>query len=189
MNKLYFTIAILGTIAISSCSDTKSYAELLNEENQCVNAFLAEHRVEDKIPADTVFEVGLTAPYYKLDEDGNVYMQVLDKGSDSRPEKGDKVYFRYMRYNLNYYDLSIEPDANTGTGNANNMNNDPVFFLFDDYYTAQSYQFGEGIQYPMKYLGYSCKVNLVIKSQAGPENDMARVTPYLFSISYNKPAL
>ncbi len=29
-------------LAATSCSDSKSYADLLNEENQLVNAFLAE---------------------------------------------------------------------------------------------------------------------------------------------------
>ena len=38
----------------------------------------------------------------------------------------------------------------------------------------------------MLYLGYNAKVNLIIKSQAGPENDMAYVVPYLYTITYYK---
>ncbi|WP_303408659.1 hypothetical protein [uncultured Duncaniella sp.] len=49
-------------LAATSCSDSKSYADLLNEENQLVNAFLAEHRVIEEIPADNNFEVGEDAP-------------------------------------------------------------------------------------------------------------------------------
>ncbi len=189
MNRLYIPIlSLLGLILMAtSCSDNKSYAELLTDESHCVNAFLAQHRLVDEIPEDSVFQIGPDAPYYCLDEDHNVYMQVLDKGIDQRPEKGDRVYFRYMRYNL--FNYVVGSNDNIGAGNANNMTSEATFFIFDDYYISQSYQYGEGIQLPMRFLGYDCKVNLIIKSQAGPESDMAYVTPYLYEISYYKPAL
>ncbi len=188
MNRLFFPIlSLILSVALAGCSDSKSYAELLTEENQCVNAFLAQHRLAASLPENNDFEVGPDAPYYCIDDEGNVYMQVLDKGSDEMAEKGDRVYFRYFRYNMQYY--VVGSDANIGSGNANNMNTDATFFLFEDYYSSQSSQYGEGIQLPMKYLGYDCKVNLIIKSQAGPESDMAYVVPYLYSISYFKPAL
>ncbi len=41
----------------------------------------------------------------------------------------------------------------------------------------------------MKLLGYNAKVNLVIKSQAGPTADMSYVVPYLYTISYYKPVI
>lgn len=189
MNKLYTTILSLLCLmaAATSCSDNKSYAELLTDENHCVNAFLAEHRLVDGIPADSVFLTGPDAPYYRIDEDSNVYMQVLQPGTDERAQTGDRVYFRYMRYNLLSY--VVGSDDNIGAGNANNMNTESTFFIFDNLYISQSYQYGEGIQLPMRFLGYDCKVNLIIKSQAGPESDMAYVTPYLYEISYYKPAL
>lgn len=189
MNRLYIMMAGALALAttVSSCSDSKSYAELLNEENRCVNLFLSQHRVVDHIPEGNAFEVGPDAPYYCLDEDQNVYMQVLAKGTDEKPEKDDMVYFRFIRYSLQYY--IVGSDDNVGVGNANNMGAAPTYFLFDDYYTTQSAQYGEGIQLPMKYLGYDCKVNLVVKSQAGAESEMSYVVPYLYTISYYKPAL
>ena len=68
----------LAALAFTACDDTKSYAELLTDETHYVNAYLANQRVVASIPADTVFETGPDAPYYRLDEDGNLYMQVLD---------------------------------------------------------------------------------------------------------------
>ena len=50
-------------VVFSSCGGRKSYAQLLNEEDHAVNAFLANHRVINSIPSDTIFETGENAPY------------------------------------------------------------------------------------------------------------------------------
>ena len=97
---IYMALAAILT-ATTACSDDQSYASLLNKENQSVNNFLADHRVEQSIPADTVFETGPEAPYYRLDEDGMLYMQVLDAGTkDNRVRDDEQIYFRYTRYAL-----------------------------------------------------------------------------------------
>lgn len=173
-------------IALASCSDSKSYAEMLTEENHIVNEFLSQHRLIDKVPSDTVFQTGPDAPYYCIDDEGNVYMQVLDSGTDERPVYNDRVYFRYIRYNLDGY---VVGGDNVGGGNADNMNAGSTYFLFGNEYVETSTQYGTGIQLPMVYLGYNAKVNLVVKSQAGPTSDMSYVVPYLYTISYFKPVI
>ena len=52
-------------VAASSCSDEVSYADRLNSERNACNAFLATKRVVNEIPADTIFEVGENAPFYR----------------------------------------------------------------------------------------------------------------------------
>ena len=188
---LLYPLLLLAAFAasISACSDHKSYAEQLNEETQTVNAFLARHRVVDEMPTDTnyVFEVGPNAPYYRLDEERNVYMQVLYEGKEGYAKKGNRVYFRYLRYNLNNY--VIGGDDNVGAGNANNLGTSPSFFLFDTYDVQESAAYGTGIQMPLKFLQMGSRVNLVVKSQAGAYEEMQYVVPYLYEIRYNKPAL
>ena len=76
MKKLRNIFALIAVAAaawtFTGCNDTKSYAERLADETKYINAFLADQRVVGHIPADSVFEVGPNAPYYRLDEDGNV---------------------------------------------------------------------------------------------------------------------
>ena len=57
MKKLIFPIFTLLALAFltSSCDDSKSYAELLADENKAVNDFLVRHHVVNRIPADSVF--------------------------------------------------------------------------------------------------------------------------------------
>ena len=74
-------VAAAGLMAgLSGCDDDKSYAELLEEENKAVNLFLSDQIILTELPADNKFITGNDAPYYRLDEDGNVFMQVVKVG-------------------------------------------------------------------------------------------------------------
>lgn len=175
---------IVAAISMVSCEDTKSYAELLAEENQIVNRFLVQHRVEEFFPED--FEVGENAPYYRVDSSGDVYMQVLQKGNGTYPQTNDRVYFRYMSYDLASYVVGGE---NHGSGNADDVGSTAAtFFLLDNYSVSESSTYGTGIQIPAKLLGYESKVNIVVKSQSGPSSIMSYVMPFLYTVSYYAPA-
>ena len=100
MNKLKTIILTLTglVLMLSACHDSKSYSELLREEERAVNWYMSNHRVVNEVPADTVFETGKDAPFYKLDEEGNLYMQVVSAGTPGNKAKYDQqIYFRYMR--------------------------------------------------------------------------------------------
>lgn len=174
----------LGAVS-TSCSDSKSYAERLTEENQSVNRFLCDQRVEDHFPEDGSFEFGHNAPYYKMDQEGNVYMQVIYPGNSARAEKDNRVYFRFTRYNLARYETGKEM---VGAGNSDDLlgqnNLGSLYFVYDNYELQASITYGSGIQVPMRYLGSDAKVNLVVKSQYGWYNETTNVIPFLYNIRY-----
>jgi len=170
--------------AMSSCSDTKSYAELLTIETHHVNNYLADQRVDNTMPTDTtfVFETGPNAPYYRLDEDGNAYMQVVRRGTPGNYVKDDQIiYFRFTRYNLSDYKDGNLP---VGDGNDEDMTYLNSWFRFNNYSLESSYQWGAGVQMPLKYLPIDCEVNIVIKSQLGFFDETAYVQPFLYRIRY-----
>lgn len=108
------TGCFLMSAALSSCNDSKSYADLLRDETKAINNYLADQRVIGDAPADSIFitrrglaeeiyaksgvtgvdyeeEIGRImqdlsedpakdAPFYRMDEDGNVYMKVVRTG-------------------------------------------------------------------------------------------------------------
>lgn len=188
MNKitkyLYSIIFSLLAMVNVACDDGKSYADLLADETKAVNNFLADQIVIKDIPTDSVFETGENAPYYKMDSEGTVYMQVLKAGTpENKAQDNQLIYFRFMRYNLNYYTNGVLP---TGEGNADDMEYSPTSFRFGNYTLTSSSQYGSGIQLPLYYLGIDCEVNIVIKSQYGFSDEISNVIPYLYNIRYFK---
>lgn len=181
--KLFFLIALAAIVSMTSCSDRESYAELLDKERHAANAYLANCRVVNEIPADTVFEVGSDAPYYRIDPEGNVYMQVIKAGDrkNDKAKNSERIYFRYMRYNLYYWYTYNEM---LGEGNENDMKAAPTYFQYGNYSLMSSAQWGYGIQLPLKFLGVDSEVNLIIKSQFGWASEISNVLPYLYHVRY-----
>lgn len=180
VNLLLAAAACIGAV---SCSDSQSYADLLAAEDRNVNNYLADQRVELSIPADTVFEYGPDAPYYRLDEDGFLYMQVLNPGTKGNMAEDDElIYFRYTRYGLASYRNGKLP-----VGDGNNISLMAYWFRFNNFKMQGSYQWGQGIQYPLRLLPVDCEVNIIIKSQMGIVDEMTDVQPFLYNITYQRP--
>lgn len=185
---------VLLTAGISSCSESQSYSELLTEEEHAVNWYLASQKVLNEIPADSIsFLMGEDAPFYKLDEDGYVYMQVISKGNmDDRAKAGDLVYFRFNRINIKDMYLGTDPEW---MGNSTNVSTsfDPgdysnnTSFVYENQYLTSTTQWGTGIQMPLKFFGYDCEVNLVLRSYYGFTDDQTSCWPYLINLRYFKP--
>ncbi len=171
---------------LGACSKSQSYSELLREEERAVNNFLAGQKVINSIPKDSVsFITGADAPFYRLDEDGYLYMQVIDKGDMSQKVKaGDVVYFRYNRLNLRAESLGYAPEW---SGNQNDLAGDEnrsTNFVYKNQYLESAMIYGEGIQWPLKFLGYDCEVNLVLRSYYGFYEDQTSCMPYLINLKY-----
>lgn len=178
-------LALGTTLLGSSCSKSESYSDLLKEEEKAVNWYLANHRVETEIPKDGNFETGTDAPFYKMDDDGYIYMQVISKGDpDEKVVAGDKVYFLYTRWNIkNLYELGAsQSDSNTMTGTLSEY-----YFFYGDTSSGNGLLYGKGMQLPLKYLNYHSEVNLVLKSYEGFSIDQSECTPYVVNVKYLKP--
>lgn len=179
-------LAIMG-ITLASCDEGESYSDLLKEEQKVSNWFLAQHRVCNEIPADSVFEVGPDAPYYRLDDDGYVYMQVLNAGDGEIPAAGDQVYFTFTRYNIEtmYKDKTLDI---AGEGNQDDFlaSVGNTYFIYQNFSVTSSAQFGSGIQMPVSYLGYNSEVNILLKSYYGFSNENTTCIPFLVNTRYFK---
>lgn len=191
---IVWIFGLLLMAGMVSCSESQSYSELLTEEEHAVNWYLATQKVENSIPSDSIsFIMGEDAPFYKLDEDGYVYMQVISKGNmEDRVKSGDLVYFRFNRLNLKELYLGADPDW---MGNSTNMSSsmDPTDytnytrFVYENQYLTTTTQWGTGIQMPLKFFGYDCEVNLVLRSYYGFVEDQTTCYPYLINLRYFKP--
>lgn len=187
MRKSFFTfvmsMGVLALMLLTACNEDQSYADRLNEERNAVNAYLANHRVVMSIPEDSVFESGPDAPFYRIDPDGNVYMQVLDPGDlNDKAKDSEPIYFRYSRYSLSTW--YADGTWQVYSGNENTMDAVSCSFNFKDYTLPSSSQWGYGMQYPLLFLGVECEVNLIIKSQYGFTSEISYVMPFFFHVRY-----
>lgn len=174
-------------LGLGSCKDNKSYSELLTDEAHYINEFLANNIVVAEVPADTVFETGLGAPYYRLDEDGNLYMQVLDAGTKGNMVKYDElIYFRFTRFNLSTYNAANNTFG-SAWGNESDLGVLNSSFRYQNYNLQTSSQWGVGIQTPLMYLPVDCEVNLIVKSRYGFTDEEAAVVPYVYHLRYFRP--
>lgn len=185
--KLKLSNIIIGAIAICtatvslSCSDNKSYAELLEVENKAVNRFLADQRVIGYQEDFTDFEVGANAPFYQIDKEGNLYMQVIKLGEYEKPEDNQLVYFRFTRYNLSYYTTGGEME---GEGNSESIEYGDQSFRMNNTTLESTTQWGPGIQYPLTLIPLGSEIKLVVKSQYGWTAEIAYVQPFLYHLRY-----
>ncbi len=177
-----FTAFAALSVTTVSCDDNKSYSELLEEESKAVNRFLVDQKVVGHIPADSVFEIGPDAPYYQIDEDGNIFMQVLNKGTGPKVKDDQAVSFRFTRWNLIFY--NTKDGLQYPEGNADDLSRDDAIFRYGNFTLPSSVTWGSGIQTPLAFLNLGCEVNLLIKSQYGWNTELSYVQPYLYHVRY-----
>ena len=183
---IFFSMVIGGTVSLISCKDNKSYAELLTDETHAVNNFLANQDVIMELPENGDFIEGKDAPYYRLDEDGNVYMQIIDSGDKNQMAEDDElIYFRFTRYSLYNYNPATG-EMNDGWGNSDDLSVGAASFRFGNYTLSSSAQWGSGVQLPLSYVGMESEVNLVIKSQYGLSSEISQVIPFFYNVRYFK---
>lgn len=186
--KYSLSVMMMLMLLFVSCSKTESYSDLLKKEQRASNWFLAQQKVCNDIPADSVFIVGPDAPYYRMDDDGYIYMQVIKTGDREIPKSGATVYFTYSRYNIetmyNSNTLNIAAEDSNQDNFITSVGN--TYFIYNNYSVSSSASFGSGIQLPISYLGYNSEVNIVLKSYYGFATENTTCIPYLVNVRYFK---
>lgn len=169
-----------GTITVTQNPCTLE--DLKKTEQRAMKKYLSKFDVVDELPTIDNIQVGSVAPFYKLNSEGTVYMQVIKMGSAPAATNGEKIYFRFMRYNLlSYLENGVLPQ---GQGNANDLTEPTTFFEVGSENPSTT-QWGKAIQMPILLgLPIDCEVNLVVASEAALTSEISGVVPFLYNIRY-----
>lgn len=181
-----FASVIFSILTLVGCDETNSYADLLTAEEQAANWYLSHKNVENDIPVDSVFKTGTDAPFYKMDNEGFVYMQVVNPGdANLKPQKGDRVLFTFERMSINYFHLY---GKELWEGNSENLDTSlgSTSLVYGNSTLPSTTQYGDGIQIPLQYLGYNSEVNILIKSPMGFTTDISQCNGYVYNVRYFK---
>ncbi|CCX60913.1 MAG TPA: DUF4827 domain-containing protein [Bacteroides togonis] len=195
MKKLLLLFFILLAVGFSfqACDDTKTYAEMLEEEDDAIADFINKEGI--KVISQTEFFDNDSVTDVEKNEfvqlSSGVYMQIVDKGSDNPADtvkNNDLVLVRFMEYSL------LDKDTT--------LSNLTLPYLVDEFkYTASSSSiagiFIQGLMYmaygytavpagwlvPLPYVRDKAHVRLIVPSKMGHQSAMQYVYPYYYDIT------
>lgn len=179
MRKSFKIVLILfAVIVIVSCSDTESYADMLDDEKKVIEQLIDDNDFEilKKFPEDSVFEDN---QFVKLDS--GVYLNIVDKGSDDRAV----LYSTKMLYRCTLtYPMDSTYDAVYGIANYGPHSNGtyPLSFYYGESASSSNIYVGEGMQEALEYVGDRAKVKLIVPFKRGTYYDQTYGEPAYYEI-------
>lgn len=202
--KFFSILAVLMTLAFTSCDDYETYGEKKEKEREAIAAFISEKNI--KVIDEATFEAkGQTTSvadneYVYLEKSG-VYMQIERKGAGERLEEGKQVNIlcRYTEYNINdgYYQTvniysSTYPEKFTVTRSGSNLT---ASFTQGTMLNSYSSSVPEGWLVPLLYINVGrqttadeeiSKVNIIVPHSKGQAYAMQSVYACHYSITYQR---
>lgn len=188
---LFFLALLACGVAFQACDNTKTYAEMLDEEKDAIKAFIRDSSITvisqtDFYRNDSTTDVSKNE-YVQLAS--GVYMQIVDKGSENLADTvkpNDKILVRFMEYSLMDQMVTMS-----------NLAYAEVVDEFNYRVTSSSIagQFTQGFMYsyygpsvpagwlvPLVYVRDGAHVKLIVPSKMGHSSAQQQVYPYYYDI-------
>ena len=202
--KFFSILAVLMTLAFTSCDDYETYGEKKEKEREAIASFISEKNI--KVIDEATFEAkGQTTSvadneYVYLEKSG-VYMQIERKGAGEKLEEGKQVNIlcRYTEYNINdgYYQTvniysSTYPEKFTVTRSGSNLT---ASFTQGTMLNSYSSSVPEGWLVPLLYINVGrqttadeeiSKVNIIVPHSKGQAYAMQSVYACHYTITYQR---
>ena len=194
MKKLVFLfLSLLAAGGIfQACDDSKTYAEMLEDEKNAVNKFIKDKGI--RIISQDEFEKNDTVTNLERNEyvalsDG-VYMQIVDKGSENEADtvkNNDEILVRFMEYSILDKDTALSNlsavetvDAFRYTVTSSSIAGTFLQGYMMTYYSSPAVPAGWLV--PLTYVRDMAHVRLIIPSKMGHQTAMQYVYPYYYDI-------
>lgn len=189
---LFFLFLLAFGLAFQACDDTKTYAEMLEEEKDAIKAFIKDNKI--KVISQSEFYSNdsttdtLQNEYVQLAS--GVYMQIRDKGSKNPADtvkNNDLILTRFVEYDI------ISKDTTLSNLNSPEVvdefrytvTSSSIAGIFTQGYMLGYYQSSAvpaGWLVPLIYVRDMAHVRLIIPSKMGHSNAMQQVYPYYYDI-------
>ena len=205
MKKFSILLMMVLGLALHSCNNTKTYAELKDEEREAIKRYIELNDIkvidEDQFEAQDSM-TNLAANEYVLFDKTGVYMQVLERGNGELLENGrHEILVRYI-------EEQVYTDGTTDTLSLNtvaNMYAHPDEFMLTKqdnslsatfttsgamYQTHSSSYVPSGWLLPLNYLKVGreikgrSKVKLILPHSQGTATASGQVFPCVYEVTY-----
>ncbi len=189
-----FVSIIILSICFQACDNTKTYAEMLEEENRAIADFINKENItvisqNDFYAKDSTTNIEQNE-YVQLAS--GVYMQIVDKGSDNPADtvkNNEVILVRFMEYslldkdttlsNLSYSYLVEEFRYAATSSSIAGIFNEKSSLMYSWY---NSTAVPAGWLVPMPYIRNNAHVRLIIPSKMGHYAAMQNVYPFYYDI-------
>lgn len=191
-NILLIVCAALLTL---SCSKTKSYTDMLNDEKKAIEQLIAREGIEvlKDFPKDSVFE-----PNQFVILDNGVYLNIVDRGDNDRAvlnktkilsrfsatmftrKDSSKIYSNYGPSGGKYGPVEFIYGQFTPISNPTTNNKEDYMYEYD-----LNAMLSEGMETGLEYVGNKGKVKLIVPFKVGTyDQQKSGITIYYRIIEY-----
>ena len=203
---LFLSVIAAGSL-FQACDNSKTYAEMLEDEKNAVNKFIKDSAINvislEEFERDTITD--LSRNEYVAFSNG-VYMQIVDRGNADDPEdtfaNNNVICSRYLEKNIASNELTCFNVVLPEYINASDYYRSPLTFRYvnenssaygivlstpldyDYLWTANSYgtAIPGGWLLALPYLRDNAHVRLIIPSKMGHSISQQNVIPYYYDI-------
>lgn len=203
---LFLSVIAAGSL-FQACDNSKTYAEMLEDEKNAVNKFIKDSAINvislEEFERDTITD--LSRNEYVAFSNG-VYMQIVDRGNADDPEdtfaNKNVICARYLEKNIASNELTCFNVVLPEYINASDYYRSPLTFRYvnenssaygivlstpldyDYLWTANSYgtAIPGGWLLALPYLRDNAHVRLIIPSKMGHSISQQNVIPYYYDI-------
>ena len=198
---LLFLSLMAFCIGFQACDDTKTYAEMKEDEDKAIDAFIRDSSIT-VISQSEFFAQDSTTNLERnefVQLASGVYMQIVDKGVEGDTIKNnDEVMVRFTEYNilynmLIYSNLEIPSMLEGFRYTATSSSIAGIFLVgattgYAGYYPntvlGGSTAVPAGWLVPWDYIYDKSHVRLIVPAEMGPQTAMQSVIPYYYDIRY-----
>lgn len=183
------SLFILG-VGFQACDNTKTYAEMLEEEEDGIKDFINEHGIKVISQSQFYAQDSTTAENEYVQLASGVYMNIVDKGSTNPADtvrNNDEILVRFIEYsildkdtiinNCNYPDI-VDAFRYTVTSSS-------IAGIFTQGLMLQAYSSSAvpaGWLVPLVYVRDRAHVKLIVPSKMGHSSAQQYVYPYFYDI-------
>lgn len=204
----FLALTLLAIVALASCSDSETYADMKKKERSAINRYIANQKI--KVISEDVFNAqnqttNVNKNEWVLFDGTGVYMQIVREGCGEKLESGKtkKVLCRFNEYNIlesdsslqcsNIYSYLWEVEKMTVKNTSGTFSG-----TFDKesslmYSTYSSAAVPSGWLVPLTYIKLGipasatdeiAKVKLIVPHSMGQSNASQNVYPCMYEITY-----
>lgn len=188
---LLFLALLAFSFAFQACDDSKTYAEMLEEEDDAIAAFIRDNDIQ-VISQTEFFNNDSTTDVSKneyVQLSSGVYMQIVDKGSDNLADtvkNNDLILVRFMEYSILDKDTSLSNlnAVETVDEFKYTVTSSSIAAIFTQGYMYSVYgpSVPAGWLVPLPYVRDMAHVKLIVPSKMGHSTAMQYVYPYFYDI-------